>query len=64
MDPNATLAALRALADGVLNHTEDGENLTSVAVDLAEHFDALDEWLSRGGFLPAAWSRSITKETA
>jgi hypothetical protein len=43
MDPNATLTALRnALADG------DAESA-------AEYFEALDEWLEKGGFLPTVW---------
>jgi hypothetical protein len=26
---------------------------------LADHFEALDDWLSKGGFLPADWQRDI-----
>jgi len=26
-------------------------------LELIEHFEALDEWLSRGGFLPADWNK-------
>lgn len=50
MDPNATLARLRILAGNVsfLTLTETEE--------MAELFDALDTWMSKGGFLPAAWS--------
>jgi hypothetical protein len=46
MDPNATLAQIRELI------------AAGTKVDLeqaAELMTALDEWLSRGGFLPDAW---------
>lgn len=43
MDPNETLRRLRAAF-------EDGD--ANGALDL---FEALDEWLSEGGFLPTAW---------
>jgi hypothetical protein len=43
MDPNATLAAIRI---AIANHHDD---------DVAELFDALDGWISRGGFLPSDW---------
>lgn len=49
MDPNANLAVVRRLAASIL----DGER--DLADSLAEHVQALDEWLSRGGFLPSAW---------
>ncbi len=49
MDPNTTLARLRELAAAA----DDVEE----AAELAEAFHALDEWLSRGGFLPADWAR-------
>lgn len=26
-------------------------------LEIIEHFEALDEWLSRGGFLPADWNK-------
>lgn len=50
MDPNATLAELRSLC---LRETAAGDG--SYAADIVEHFEALDEWLSKGGYLPAAW---------
>lgn len=60
MDPNVALRALRALAAKVLY---DHENAEGNGVDqddaraLAERFQHLDEWLSRGGFLPQPWAR-------
>lgn len=46
MDPDATLANIRRLLDG-----DDPDAL-------ADAVAALDGWLTGGGFLPAAWSRS------
>ena len=44
MDPNETLHLMRTSAD-----KGDWESV-------AEHADALDRWLSEGGFLPEAWA--------
>lgn len=52
MDPNAALEAIRReirLLDAVAPPGSAPERLV-------EAFDALDEWLSRGGFLPSDWS--------
>lgn len=43
MDPNVTLSRLRELAD---NNDVEWANL----------FESLDDWLSKGGFLPEAWA--------
>jgi hypothetical protein len=55
MDPNETLRRMREL------HTQWNEEAAIDSVDLAaamfDYFDALDTWLSRGGFLPDAWQR-------
>lgn len=48
MDPNETLAALRRWKD----HLFVGEHSEDHAKEL---FEALDEWLSKGGFLPRDW---------
>lgn len=54
MDPNANLAEQRQL----LRKYRTRNRLTAgEAARLAELTDALDEWLSNGGFLPDAWRR-------
>ena len=53
MDTNATLASIRRLAEEVGAESEE-----PLALGLAELIQDLDEWLSRGGFLPLAWESS------
>ena len=52
MDPDATLKQLRELCRQAMLEVD---LPTFLAEDLAEQFQALDMWLSRGGFLPHAW---------
>ena len=55
MDPNITLQEILKLAKLIL---DDGEDINVDDVYcLAELIDALDEWLSNGGFLPVKWER-------
>lgn len=59
MDPNEALRMLRGAysrwEDTVGAHT--GEHIDA-ASDLRDAAIALDEWLSRGGFLPEDWQRN------
>jgi len=57
MDPNQTLANLRAAltaareaADGYSNDAE-----IEAWQEVGDHVEALDSWLSQGGFQPSAW---------
>jgi hypothetical protein len=57
MDPNTTRAAIREL----LVYIDDPDSylpddLATQLNELIEHVDALDNWLSHGGHLPAAWN--------
>lgn len=49
MDPNETLSTLREALDG-----DPDENFYSYDVAV-EAFQALDSWISNGGFLPHDW---------
>lgn len=51
MDPNTTLEELRELAREWFDSDNDH------AAQASDLFNALDGWLSRGGFLPKAWER-------
>ena len=56
MDPNACLNELRRLAADVPNmNSENAEELAQALETFQDHFEALDQWLTRGGFLPLAW---------
>jgi hypothetical protein len=64
MDPNANLAELRRLVARFMQAWDEADEETgAVTIDtddalrMAELVEALDGWLSKGGFLPAAWSR-------
>lgn len=51
MDPNETLRRIRELIMDLPNYAPGDEP----AAELAVLFIDLDEWLSKGGFLPSAW---------
>lgn len=55
MDPDATLTDVleeaRRIADGYVVNTR--------AVDLARDLLALDEWIAKGGYLPARWRGEV-----
>lgn len=54
MDPNATLAEIRLIIARIC----EGAPFVEDERRLAELVEALDGWISRGGFLPAEWSAS------
>ena len=58
MDPNATLAEIR---DIVATSIQSG-NSEWASARLVELVDALDSWLSRGGFAPECWTRTETRK--
>lgn len=52
MDPNATLSAIRNV---IFQLSAAESDSISMLKDIAEEFEALDEWLCAGGFLPTEW---------
>ncbi len=56
MDPNAALVKIR---DNVKTYqeTDDAETANDAADRVVEAVAYLDQWLSRGGFLPASWRK-------
>jgi len=58
MDPEETLKRARWLAERI-QRVRDADSVETLdeddAFDLAEAFQALDEWLKNGGFPPAEW---------
>jgi len=59
MDPNETLAWMRPIASALLHEEFDAAGGINAACQLAEYVEALDEWLTKGGFPPAAWKRTV-----
>lgn len=55
MDPEQALSELRELAKATLAD-DSADDLPEKATQLAELFDGLDQWLSRGGFMPKEWA--------
>ena len=57
MDPNATLAEIRALVAEINDLYAKGKYGAAAdrGMDLAERIEALDEWIANGGFLPVSW---------
>jgi len=56
MDPDEALAELRALAEKTIS--------LDVADEMQQLFSGLDEWLSKGGFLPKDWESGYDKAHA
>lgn len=58
MDPNTALDNVREAVGELRQQDDDGVlDGTSQVGFLLESFEALDEWLTKGGFLPVAWGR-------
>lgn len=53
MDPNETLRRLRELCAL--------DNCRLFAEEIADLFEALDQWLSKGGFLPEPWTGAAVR---
>lgn len=57
MDPNANLKEQREIVARMLDDdAESPDGFANDATRLAELVQALDEWLTNGGFLPSEWS--------
>lgn len=54
MDPDELLVALRDCAQDIINGTDE-YTFAETANTMAEKFEALDTWITNGGFLPSDW---------
>lgn len=60
VDPNAVWAAMRSAAASIIDAAERGEAPSGdEAESLAADFEALDDWLAKGGFLPRDWRGTV-----
>lgn len=58
MDPNEALRCVRAALASMERANDAGTGIDEdAAIELMKHTRALDEWLTRGEFLPTAWGR-------
>ena len=57
MDPTANLEEQRELIRVLVHENEEEYVDTGDLLRLAELTEAMDKWLSNGGFLPEAWER-------
>lgn len=57
MDPDAALDVIRDCLRIVHNPDTSPEDQHDYLQELAGRVEALDEWLTRGGFLPADWAK-------
>lgn len=55
MDPDETLRLIR-LTIKQMKVDDNVKILTAHADELIEYFEALDKWLTEGGFSPVEWS--------
>lgn len=64
MDPTETLRELRTRVFYAQAHRDDGLEFPEVDPEenvarIVELIQALDAWLSRGGFLPQQWEKTV-----
>ncbi len=60
MDPDAALAGLRSAMAKLREEYDSSTTYERAGLELPkalDNFEALDGWLSRGGFLPRAWKQ-------
>jgi hypothetical protein len=57
MDINATLYEITENLGVFWNASTPRDTRLSTAEHIIEHFEYLNEWLAKGGFLPTAWER-------
>ncbi len=57
MDPNANLEEQERISKRLMEDTRDLGFTVEDAYRLAELVLALNEWISKGGFLPTKWER-------
>jgi hypothetical protein len=59
MDPDVALQEIRTAMGDWLDAEDDALDVNSIAAGdrLVSNFQALDDWLSKGGFLPAGWEK-------
>ena len=57
MDPTTALENIREVLERLQEETESDDGASADVETLVTSFGALDDWLSRGGFLPLPWGK-------
>ena len=59
MDPNKCLEEIRYLRNKILDDDNiiDTDSLIKTSEELAEKLYQLDNWITKGGFLPKQWQK-------
>lgn len=57
MDPDTVLQEIMATANHIVTAPDDA--YPDDVVDLADKITSLHTWLSKGGFLPTAWTSTV-----
>ncbi len=58
MDPDVALAEIREALERIAENSTSPYWRSYAYLRVAERVAALDEWISKGGFLPAAWNHA------
>lgn len=62
MDPNACVdVVLKDATYAITPEAKDDRDLDGTIVEMSQHFLDLDEWIRKGGFLPARWDRPVVE---
>lgn len=57
MDPDTNLKEQLERAQKIINNEVDPHNMADIEIELAELVLALNEWVTKGGCLPKAWTK-------
>ena len=61
MDPNEALKKARE-ASNIVGSDVSQDVALAAAVDLMMYFDALEKWMTDGGFRPSDWERKVANQ--
>ncbi len=64
MDPDETLRQIRQIARDTVAGTISTDEAPDYLEELVDYAEGLDEWLTKGGFLPRAWTTGRSTTTA
>jgi hypothetical protein len=64
MDPNEILRELRRWAKAMSTGNHAGPTPSLREMSMADLFESLDEWLTKGGFMPDAWDTAYSSKEA